>query len=277
MKLLCTVFVACLAAPVFAQSASPPPASSVSPEQAAQATQSADKAAATQKAATVPPNGTPVVLDSVVAVINGDVLLQSDVEQQRRLESLELLPADKNTEALAAQHLITQTLILQQMEQQGQLVPTITTADVNKVLDEMKHQLPGCVPMQCQTEQGWADFLAKRGLTPQEVTEDWKVRLQILDYLNLRFRTGIRIPNSQIREYYQKTLVPQFEAKHVAAPSLKSLTSRIRELLLQQQVSKQIDDWRQTLLQQGSIQILVPAYGTSNANGEDDEDFPGGV
>ena len=276
MRLLWTAFAVCLVTmPAMAQTSTPPPAATVSPAQAATAAQDASQAAATQKAAAVPPSGTPVVLDSVVAIINGDVLLQSDVEQERRLEALELLPAGKNTDVQAAQHLITRTLILQQMKQQGQMVPTITTADVNKVLDEMKHQLPGCRPAKCETEQGWAAYLAERNLTPQEVAADWKLRLQILDYLNLRFRTGIRIPNSQIRTYYEKTLVPQFQAKHVTAPSLKSLTPRIRELLLQQQVSQQIDAWRQTLLQQGSIRILVPAYGQSNANGEDEDDIPG--
>jgi peptidyl-prolyl cis-trans isomerase SurA len=249
----------------------------VSPPQAAKAAQEAKKAADTQKTGAAPVAGEPVVLDSVVAIINGDVLLQSDVEQERRLESLQLLPEGQNTDVRAAQHLITRTLILQQMKQQGQMVPTITDADVTKVLDEMKHQLPGCLPTLCRTDEGWASFLDARGLTTTEVAADWKLRLQILDYLNLRFRTGVRVPKSQIRTYYEQTLVPQFQAKHVAAPSLKSLTGRIREVLLQQQVSRQIDAWRQTLLQQGSIRILVPAYGKSNANADDDDDIPGGA
>ncbi len=277
MRLLWTVLGLCLAAPALAQQAAPPAAATVSPQQAATAGQQANKAAATQKADAVPASGEPVVLDSVVAIINGDVLLQSDVEQERRLESLQLVPGGQNTDARAAQHLITRTLILQQMKQQGQMVPTITAADVNKVVDEIKHQLPDCLPTRCRTEKGWTSFLKERGLTPAEVDADWKLRLQILDYLNLRFRTGLRVPKSQIRAYYDQTLVPQFQAKHVAAPSLKSLTGRIRELLLQQQVSKQIDAWRQTLLQQGSIRILVPAYGKSNADAGDDEDMPGGL
>jgi hypothetical protein len=273
------VIAVCLSAPAQAQTtpAAPPPAALVSPAQKKAASQAAQKAAATQQSGTVPQTDTPVVLDSVVAIVNGDVLLQSDVEQERRLESLQLLPADQNTDARAAQHLITRTLILQQMKQQGQMVPQITDADVSKVLDEMKHQLPGCVPTRCLTAQGWSDFLAERNLTPKEVAADWRLRLQILDYLNLRFRTGVRVPRSQIRDYYQKTLVPQFQAKHETPPPLKSLSSRIQDLLLQQQVTQQINDWEATLLQQGSVRILVPAYGQSSASSEDDDDIPGGA
>jgi peptidyl-prolyl cis-trans isomerase SurA len=280
MKLSLTALLLCVAAPAFAQTTTPktpPPAATVSPAEAAKSTQSAGQAAATQQSGAAPATDAPVVLDSVVAIINGDVLLQSDIEQERRLESLQLLPAGEDTDARAARHLITRTLILQQMKQQGQVVPPITDADINKVLDEMKHQLPGCLPTRCLTEEGWAGYLAERHLTPQEVAQDWRLRLQILDFLNLRFRTGVRIPRSQIRDYYQSTLVPQFQAKHVAAPSLKSLSGRIQELLLQQQVTKQIGDWETTLQQQGSVRILVPAYGQSSTNDDDDEDMPGGA
>jgi peptidyl-prolyl cis-trans isomerase SurA len=280
MKFSLTALLLCVATSTFGQATTPkapPPAAAVSPAQAANATQSAGKAAATQQSGAAPATDAPVVLDSVVAIINGDVLLQSDIEQERRLESLQLLPAGEDTDARAARHLITRTLILQQMKQQGQVVPPTTDADVNKVLDEMKHQLPGCLPTRCLTEEGWAGYLAARHLTPEEVAQDWRLRLQILDFLNLRFRTGVRIPRSQIRDYYQNTLVPQFQAKHVSAPSLKSLSSRIQELLLQQQVTKQIDDWESTLQQQGSVRILVPAYGQSSSNDDEDEDMPGGA
>jgi peptidyl-prolyl cis-trans isomerase SurA len=279
MRLLSLVLLLCAASAAPAQNITPkapPPAAQVSPAQAAAAAQDAKKAAATQQSGAAPASQTPVVLDSVVAIINGDVLLQSDVEKEKRLEELQILSPDEDTDANAARHLITRTLILQQMKQQGQIAVQITDADVSKVLDEMKRQLPGCAAAHCLTPEGWASYLAGHNLTPDEVARDWRLRLQILDYLNLRFRTGIRIPRLQIRNYYNDTLVPQFRAKHVAAPSLKSLTPRIRDLLLQQQVTKQIDDWESTLQQQGNVRILVPAYGQSS-NNDEDEDMPGGA
>ena len=248
----------------------------VSPGQKQKATDSSQKAAAAQKPGAGAPQDTPVVLDSVVAIINGDALLESDVEEERRFESLQLLPANENTTVRAAEHLITRTLILQQMKEQNQTAGDVTPADVDKFIAELKKQLPGCLPTRCQTDAGWASYLAERGLSPAEVRERWQQRLVILNYLNLRFRTGARVPIDQVQAYYDKNLVPQFTAKHEKAPTLKTLRPRIEEILLQEQVTKQIDDWEATLRQEGSVQILVPAYGQSNSRAEDQDDLPGG-
>ncbi len=227
--------------------------------------------AAAAKAAAIAgaPEGQPKVLDSVIAIVNGDVLLESDVQQEQRLESLQMLPANENTSVTAAQHLVTRTLMLQQMKAQ-QEAPDVTDAQVEKVVAEIRKDLPGCAAAHCETTSGWTVFLAARGLAPDEVNDSWRQRLEILDYLNLRFRSGIRIPAADIEKYYQTNMVPEFEKKHQKPPPVKALTERIREVLLQQQVSKQIDDWEATLRQEGSVQILVPAYGQSVDNTDDD-------
>ena len=280
MRLLFAIPICLIAASAWAQSdtqSGQRPQDHVPPARAAQAGSDATAAATTQKQGSAPPpQSVPIVLDSVVAIINGDVILQSDVEQERRFESLELLPAAENTDVHAAEHLITRTLILQQMKQEEQSAPNITGADLDKFMAELKHQLPGCLPARCATDAEWAAYLNRLDLTPNEVRDRWKQRLTILDFLNLRFRTGVRIPTAQAQTYYQQTLVPQFTAKHVTAPAFKSLEPRIKEILLQQQVSKQIDQWEAVLRQEGSVEILVPAYGQSNANGDEDDVLAGG-
>ncbi len=247
-------------------------------ERAQQAASQASAAAETQKKGTqLPADNDTVVLDSVVAIINGDVILQSDVDQERRFESLQMLPAGENTEARAAEHLITRTLILQQMKLESQATPTITDAQLNKFLAELRQQIPGCAPHRCDSEAGWAAFLSRLELTPQEVRDRWKQRLVILDYFNLRFKTGLRIPTEQALAYYNETFVPQFKAKHLPPPSFKAVEPRIDNLLMQQQVSKQIDDWEGLLRNEGSIEILVPEYGQSNAKGQDEDLIGDGV
>jgi hypothetical protein len=242
---------------------------------AATAQTATDQAARAQAAQTASKNGAPVpqaqgtILDSVVAIVNGDVLLESDVEEEQRLESLQLLPPGENTDASAAQHLITRTLIMQQMKAQQATPAEITPEEVAKTVDQMRRTLPGCAADHCETDAGWAKFVAARGLTPDEVNDRWRERLVILAYLNLRFQSGIRIPKDDIQKYYDTNLVPQFQKKNQIPPPLKTLSPRIQDILLQQQVSKQIDDWEQTLRQQGSVQILVPAYGPSTGSDDD--------
>lgn len=232
----------------------------------AETTQHPDQGAAVNK---------PVVLDSVVAIINGTVLLQSDVEEEMRLEALQGEPPAEDTDVKAADRLITRTLMLQQMREQGQLSTGVKPADVERVLAELKKELPGCAN-RCNTDAGWTAFLAERSLTPNEVRIRWRQRLVILNYLNLRFREGVRIPRGDVQTYYDKTFVPEFTAKGQKAPALANVSERIQNVLVEQQVNKQIDDWAQTLRQEGEVNILVPAYGKSSSGDSDIEDFSGG-
>jgi peptidyl-prolyl cis-trans isomerase SurA len=234
----------------------------VSPPQSA-----APSAASSQK---------PVVLDHVVAIINGEVLLESDVREEMRLSALQPIsvPAGQNTGVRAAQRLISRTLILRQMKDQQQINYSVSDEDVKKSLDDLKRQLPICGQMHCETPEGWQSFLKANGLTDQEAFDRWRQRLEILKFIQARFGSGIRIPRQDIETYYKNNVVPAFDKMKRTPPEMASVSDRIREILLQQQVNSLLRDWLQSLRQQGSVQILDPAYGQSIVN--DDDDSGGG-
>jgi hypothetical protein len=214
----------------------------------------------------------PVVLDSVIAVVNGDVLLRSDLQTEMDLSAIQplSLPGGKGLEQRAARRLINRTLIVQQMTNQGML-GEVTEDDVQKDLAELRKQIPACVRYQCQTAEGWARFLRDHNLTPDEVDRLWHVRMQILRFIDARFRSGIRISSAEIEDYYNKTFAPQFRAENATPPTLASVTSRIEEVLLQQRVTALLQDWLKSLRDQGNIVILDPALGKSH-NGLDDSE-----
>ena len=101
----------------------------------------------------------PVVLDSVIAVINGDVLLRSDLQNEMEMAALQplSLPAGRNFQRRAAQRLINRTLILQQMKLQG-VMKDVSDEDVQKDLDQLRKQLPACHQYQCETDAGLGEI-----------------------------------------------------------------------------------------------------------------------
>ncbi len=218
----------------------------------------------------------PVVLDRVIAIINGDVLLESDVREEMRFSVLQPIsvPASQNTEERAAQRLITRTLILRQMKEQNGINYSVSDEEVRKSLDELRHQIPACGPMHCTTEAGWQAFLRKSGLTEQEVDDRWKERLEILKFIDQRFGVSIHIGRQDIENYYKNNFLPAFAKSKQPAPKLESVAPRIREILLQQQVNSQLRDWLQSLREQGSVQVLDPKYGKSTGT---DDDTGGGA
>jgi len=215
-----------------------------------------------QTAASSADGGKFVVLDHVVAVINGQVLLESDVEEEMHFAVLEPFQANagRDSRLSAMRRLINRSLIEQQMKGQQQFDITISDADVEKSLAELRSHLPQCAKYDCKTDAGWKAFLAANDLTVDEVNGYWKQRLAILRFIDLRFRTGIRISHESIAEYYAKSVVPAFERQHETAPPLESVSARIQEVLLQQQVNGLLQDWLTSLRGEGSVRILDPAY-----------------
>jgi hypothetical protein len=202
-----------------------------------------------------------LTLDRAVAVINGEVILASDVREQQHFAVFEpvAVPNGEFTPMQAMQQLVNRTLLLQQMAEQ-QLTQPPSDEAVDKQIDELRRHIPGCVEQHCETDDGWRRFLAAHGYTVAEFHRRWKERIQILNFVEVRFRTGIRIAKPEIERYYRETYVPQFEARKVKAPSLAAVAPRIDEVLLQQHVNVLLGDYLRSLKDAGNVQILDPAY-----------------
>ncbi|HUY82410.1 MAG TPA: hypothetical protein VMU92_11865 [Acidobacteriaceae bacterium] len=229
------------------------------------------------KAESAPSSGKFVALDHVVAVINGDVLLESDVQEEMHFAALEpfRLNAGPDTPQNAMRRLINRSLILQQMKEQQQLNVNISKAALEKSLESLRTHLPQCVKYDCKTAAGWKAFLVANELTQEEVEEHWRQRLKILRFIDLRFQAGIRISQESIVNYYTKTVGPAYRQQGEPAPPLSEVSSRIEEVLLQQQVNGLLQDWLKSLRSEGSVRILDPAYapvtqepGESKTDGE---------
>jgi len=231
----------------------------------------------------IPPTAAPpipsgaVVLDHVVAVINGSVILQSDVMEEMGYAFLQPFTAGaaRNTPQRALQRLIDRDLILQQMET-AQTVTPPTPEEVKQRIAELRSVIPECVPYHCQTDTGWQAFLRNKGLTEKEVEAHWAQRMLILSFIQSRFGAGVHITRAEIADYYNKTLAPQLRARAVKPPALEAVSSRIEEILLQQRVSSLLLEWLQSLKSEGSVSILDPAYGKVGTTGSGDDSESGG-
>jgi hypothetical protein len=216
----------------------------------------------------------PVVLDRVIGVINGDVLLESDVKEELRFAALEPFAVSPGSDTLkrAARRLANRTLILQQLKEQQGLGIKITDEQVQQALMDLRTHLPVCRRYKCTSEEGWKAFLAANDLTEAEVFAHWKQRLAILKFIDIRFRSGIRISNEEIEAYYQKSILPVFERQKEKPPTLAEISPRIQEILLQQHVNVLLQDWLKSLREEGSVQILDSAYGQTSARASEEDE-----
>ena len=203
------------------------------------------------------PAASAMVLDHAIAVVNRHLILASDLDDEIRLSILDPNNATQAelTRQDALEKLISRTLIEQQIRQEDMPAIEPTPDEVTARLGEIRAELPVCQREKCVTEAGWKRFLAGHGLTEQRVEAYLRYRLEILRFIEQRFRQGIQISDQQIASYYQDTLLPQY-APGETAPSLDEVTPRIQEILLQQQVNVLFDNWLTNLRQQGDVEVL---------------------
>jgi hypothetical protein len=198
-----------------------------------------------------------VTLDSVVAVVNGDLILESDLDAERRFAAFEPIsePQPVSRERMI-ERLIDRELILERLRLQPGA--PITDAQVDAQLATLRKTIPECAAYKCETDAGWAKFISDQGFTLDEVRERWRVRMEVLQFVEERFRMGIRIQQSEIDDYYKTTLAPAFRQRNATPPAEATVSDRIQEVLLQQQVTALLDDWLKALRVQGSVQIVKP-------------------
>ncbi|MGA2252387.1 hypothetical protein [Terracidiphilus sp.] len=214
----------------------------------------------------------PQILDRVEAVVGNHAILSSDIENELRLSVLDPERGQRGplTARRALQLIVSRALIQQQIQQSYMQVAEPSDEDIQARLKEMREQLPICVQKKCSTDTGWAAFLKENNLTEADIVNYLRLRTEILNFIEYRFRQGIQIQQDQIAKYYKETLLPQYP-KNEKVPALETVAPRIEEILLQQQVNQMFTTWLRDLRKQGDVEILDPALEAASKDVEGDD------
>lgn len=213
--------------------------------------------------AQTPAPAAPIVLDRVVAVVNNQAILASDVDDEIRVSVLDPAQAglDMLTPRLALEQLISRALIQQQIREEDLQATEPSQTEVDARLAEIRKEIPACVRQNCATDAGWSAFLLAHGLTAERVAVYMRYRIEILRFIEQRFRQGIRISQEEIEAYYREKLLPLYPPGEMTPP-LEQVAPRIEEILLQRQVNALFDGWLTNLRKLGEVEVLDPALET---------------
>ena len=196
------------------------------------------------------------IVDRIAATVNGELILESDVEEEQRFTRLYPygVEAGKSPRDQALTRLIDRTLILQQL---GSFPKAqVGDAEVLKQEADLRKDLPACARADCVSDAGWQKFLASDGFTEDELRDRLRQRAQVLRFIEQRFRSAARITDKQIADFYTSTMLPEYAKQNTPPPPLDSVRDRVQEVLLQQQVSVMLDDWLKTLRDSGRVRVM---------------------
>ena len=195
------------------------------------------------------------VLDRIVATVDRHAITRSDVEQEARFSHLvdakqgSISPQD---EVAALGRLVDRELVADQVAVFG--VAPVTSQELQARLEEMRRQIPGA-----QSESGWQSLLQEHGLTEEEVDNRVKQEIQTFRFIDLRFRSEVRVGPRAIQTYYETKFVAEMKQRHLEPPPLNKVQDQIEAILREERVNALISDWLKGLRNQSRIQAFDPS------------------
>jgi peptidyl-prolyl cis-trans isomerase SurA len=209
-------------------------------------------------------------VDRVVASVDGIPVLWSDVEREVRLEALiqgqspSEISIEQRNEAL--NHLIDTTIERQQVRQaRARIDREQEQEQIAKLANELREQQHAA-----NNDEAWQKLLHEYGLNEEDVREHLRYQIEVLDFVNLRFRTGIQINPQQVEDYYKYTFVPEMNKRGAKPPALASVRPKIEQVLMEQAVTNSVAEWLKILRAQADVWRAEP-FGSMASNDNSNE------
>jgi hypothetical protein len=200
------------------------------------------------------------LVDGIVATVNHQPILRSDWDEGARFEAfMQQKGLDEVTDTdqvLALQHLIDRQLLKAQMGNAAYMQPSDAElqADIDKVRAQVKDGTD---------DAAWHKLLARYGLTEAGLKEHMRVEFQVMNFIEVRLRPNVHVPDEDVEAYYHNQLLPDIQKSGGAAVALTEVQPRIRELLTQQRMDEMLDVWLHNLRQQADIHSNVSIPGVN--------------
>jgi len=171
------------------------------------------------------------VVDRIVARIEDDIILQSQVRELGAFQQMIEGRAESDDRLLA--ELIEQWVV--ENEATASHFPEPARSEVDRELSRLEAQIGD--------PDAYAAKLREQGLSAAQVREMLTRQIYVERYLDYKFRPSVRIESVDIKAYYENELLPELAKKHQPAPQMSGLEEQIRELLTQRAISDLAASW----------------------------------
>ncbi len=194
------------------------------------------------------------VVDRMAAVVNKQIIMQSELEQVARVELLlggrplsQLTDAEMHD---VLKRMIDQDLLQQQIAQSA--IPEITAEEIAAQLHDARSQIPGA-----ESDATWQAKLATYGISEQDVARQLAAQVRILRFIDLRFRGLVNVDKTEIATYYQEKFLPELRRRGLpAAPLTDEVSRTIEKIVVEERIGKLQDELVNSLRSQAHIEEM---------------------
>jgi hypothetical protein len=171
------------------------------------------------------------VVDRIVARIENDIILLSDIRQLSRYQFFLDGISESDEEILNL--LIDQWIV--RSEANVARFPQPSEDEVNRSIERLKRSFSS--PEEYEQRQEHS------GLTDEQIRQFKRAELYYSNYLDSRFRPAIQIDEKEIEDFYKTRVVPRAESRGQTPPSMDTARDFIQEALVQRAINEQADRW----------------------------------
>lgn len=171
------------------------------------------------------------VVDRIVARVENDIILLSDVQELQRYQ--ELVDGKSESESAILDRLIDQWIVRSE-------------ADLSQFPDPKEQDIDRGISRVVKSFASPEEYETRRkqsGLTDADVRKMVASQLYLSNYLDSRFRPSAQIDEKAIEDFYQNKVVPTAKARGQTPPTLDASRDIIQEVLVQSDIDEQADRW----------------------------------
>ena len=175
--------------------------------------------------------GAQQVVDRIVARVEEDIILQSDMEQLARYQTLVDGKPESNEQIL--DRLIDQWIVRKEAE--ASRFPAASEADVERSMQQLQRSFAKKEDLDAQRQRA--------GLSEGELRQIVVAQVFLSNYLDSRFRPSVQVDEQAIKDFYDQAVIPRAKARGQEAPPLDAARDLIQEALIQRGINDQADRW----------------------------------
>jgi parvulin-like peptidyl-prolyl isomerase len=185
------------------------------------------------------------VVDRIVARVDNDIILLSDVRELARYQDF----VDEKTESDSQilDRLVDQWIV--RNEAKAALFPQPSNDEVQRSLDRLKRLF--------SSPEEYEERKKQAGLTDEDIMRMQRSQLYLSNYLDSRFRASIRVDEKDIEDFYKTRVIPRAEARGQAPPTLDAARGYIQEVLVQRAINEQSNRWLKESRARVRVEILL--------------------
>jgi hypothetical protein len=188
------------------------------------------------------------IIDRIAVSVGDLVITTSDLDREIRVAAFlngvkpDFSPASKRT---TADRMVEQKLVRKELE--SSRYPTPQPNDVLPALQDFKKRF---YPDGSDFERALAEY----GITEDDVKDALLWQRTLLEFVEVRFRSGVQVTDQQIQDYFEKVVAPAARAARPSQPvSLADYRDRIERTLTGEREDEEMDNWLKEARQRTEI------------------------